>query len=519
MIWKKGIKGKLQKAISVLLLLAVVLLIPSTAYADSTQDFINSETYLRTSYNNDNYVGLSISGNTLTVSGKLQLDGLTGLMVNMGRGVRNTLNVISGQEFSVRVALSHSGQQPISIYTKTSGESSYWGYIWDKIYIEKADGGYRIMPSLVLDQNLSFARAYVDPDNFRDSSKVPDSVKSISKQIVGGETDDYAKVFLLHKWVAENIYYDYDAYRGNMHTFYNSADILANKRSVCEGYANLLRDLILAQGIPCMKASTYSLGVSTNGGSYAVRPDEANVTNSNHAHVEAWVDRHWVVMDPTWDSNNKYENGNYNAKTPNGFYYFDITPEALAFDHKYINRANGKLRMQNGTLVGADTPAAAFSDVSAGMWYADPVAWAVEKNITNGTSTTKFSPGQDCTHAQILTFLYRADRGQGKAEAADMDKAVAWARQKGMIGASFDGSKPCTRVEAVNYIWQALGKESAPISSFTDVPATAAYAKAVSWAVEKGVTNGTNTAQTQFSPDTVCNRGTIVTFLYRAYKN
>lgn len=160
-----------------------------------------------------------------------------------------------------------------------------------------------------------------------------------------------------------------------------------------------------------------------------------------------------------------------------------------------------------------------FFDVPLNAWYADPVGWAVEKNITNGTSTTTFSPDQDCTQAQILTFLYRADRGQGKAEAADMDKAVAWARQKGMIGASFDGSKPCTRAEAVNYIWQAFNKPSAKASSFTDVPANAVYAKAVSWAVEKGVTNGTNTAQTQFSPDTVCNRGTIVTFLYRAYKN
>ena len=130
------------------------------------------------------------------------------------------------------------------------------------------------MPSLVLGQNLSFLQAYVDPDNFRDSSKVPDSVKSLSNQIVGAETDDYAKIFLLHKWVAENIYYDYDAYRGGMDTFYDSADILANRRSVCEGYANLLRDLILAQGIPCMKATIYSLGVSTNGGSFSVRADE-----------------------------------------------------------------------------------------------------------------------------------------------------------------------------------------------------------------------------------------------------
>lgn len=349
-------KSKRQRTISVFLLLAMVLVIPPTAYAGSTQDFTNSETYLRTSYNNDNYVELSISGNTLTVSGKLLLDGLTGLMVKCGDQSRQFFDAANGEVFSAHVSLSHSGPLPVSIYTQVRGENSYWSYIWDKIYIERTSGGYRIMPSPVLDQNLAFAQAYVDPDNYRDSSKVPDSVKSLSNQIVGGETDNYTKIFLLHKWVAENIYYDYDAYRGDMNTFYDSSDILANKRSVCEGYANLLRDLILAQGIPCMKTTTYALGVSANGGSFAIKTDKAAVNDSNHAHVEAWVEGHWVIMDATWDSNNKYENGVYKTDAPNGYYYFDITPEALSLDHKYITRADRKLKMRDNAIIGEDTP-------------------------------------------------------------------------------------------------------------------------------------------------------------------
>lgn len=165
----------------------------------------------------------------------------------------------------------------------------------------------------------------------------------------------------------------------------------------------------------------------------------------------------------------------------------------------------------------AEHNAPAFSDVPAGEWYAAPVDWAVSKDITNGTGNGEFSPGKQCTHAQILTFLYRAARGQGKAEAADMDKAVTWAREKGMIDGSFNGSEPCTRADAVNYIWQALGRQDAPASSFTDVDPNASYAKAVDWAVANGVTNGTNTAQTEFSPDNICTRGHIVTFLHRAY--
>ena len=98
-----------------------------------------------------------------------------------------------------------------------------------------------------------------------------------------------------------------------------------------------------------------------------------------------------------------------------------------------------------------------------------------------------------------------------------MDKAVAWAREKGMIDGSFNGKAYCTRADAVSYIWQALGRENAKSSGFTDVPAGAGYAKAVDWAVANGITNGTNAAQTEFSPNQVCDRGTIVTFLHRAY--
>lgn len=524
-------KSKLQKAVSALLLLAVVFAASPAAYAGSTQDFTNSETYLRTSYNNDNYIELSVSGDSLTVSGKLQLDGLTGIMVRCEEQSREYIDAASGQEFSVRLALSHNGSLPVSIYTQKRGESSYWGYVWDKMYIEKTGEGYRIMPSLVLDQNLSFVRAYVNPDHFRDSSKVPDSVKSLSNQIVGGETDEYTKIFLLHKWVAENIYYDYDAYRNNQSTFYNSADILANKRSVCEGYANLLKDLILAQGIPCMKATTYSLGVSTSGGSFSVRADEANAERSNHAHVEAWVGGRWVIMDATWDSNNKYEDGNYNTEAPTGFYYFDITPEALSFDHKYITRADGQLKMQNGAVIGADTPAIpaessdrVFSDVPAGAYYAVPVEWAVGRDITSGTSAATFSPDSTCTTAQILTFLRRAKRSPEPAGAASaftdiqesdyFYKAALWAKENGLAaGTAFNGDTPCTRYAVVTYLWKLAGQpEPAGGNPFTDVPDGV---QPVVWAVEQGITAGTSA--TEFSPSEVCTRGQIVTFLYRAY--
>ena len=164
-----------------------------------------------------------------------------------------------------------------------------------------------------------------------------------------------------------------------------------------------------------------------------------------------------------------------------------------------------------------------FTDVAAGAYYADAVAWAVEQGITNGATDTTFSPGQDCTQAQILTFLWRA-AGEPEAEgwltvpgvANAYRSAIIWADSMGIIDQSeFDPNKACTRATAVTYIWLAFDSPAAPSSSFTDVDGDAPYARAVDWAVERAVTRGAT--DDTFDPDGVCSRGQIVTFLYRAY--
>lgn len=164
-----------------------------------------------------------------------------------------------------------------------------------------------------------------------------------------------------------------------------------------------------------------------------------------------------------------------------------------------------------------------FDDVRLGVYYDLPVIWAVGNEITKGTSPAAFSPSQTCTQAQILTFLWRAAgeqevEGELSIEVAEAYRgAILWAADQGMIDLDgFDPEKACTRATAVSYIWQAFEGPEAEAADFTDVDAEADYAAAVSWAVENGVTNGTS--ETEFSPDQVCTRGQIVTFLYRAYQ-
>lgn len=203
------------------------------------------------------------------------------------------------------------------------------------------------------------------------------------------------------------------------------------------------------------------------------------------------------------------------------------TPSKLVYGVLVFDDSQGKLVYLDESFYPSEPDpdmVGQFTDVFVTDYYADPVLWAIEKKITTGTTETTFSPGSTCTNAQILTFLWRA---YGCPEAAIENpfsnltgdeyyyEAALWAYEKGMVSAPvFDADASCTRSATVRYLWQAAGKpEPSSLSSFADVPADADYATAVSWAIEQDITNGTS--DTTFSPDQICSRGQIVTFLYR----
>ena len=110
-----------------------------------------------------------------------------------------------------------------------------------------------------------------------------------------------------------------------------------------------------------------------------------------------------------------------------------------------------------------------FTDVHAEDYYYDAVLWAAQNGITGGMSDMLFAPNAACTRAQIVTFLWRA----------------------------------------------AGSPEPKQLSTFGDVSGRHAYyAKAVAWAVENGITEGTS--DTTFAPGTICTRAQGAALLYRA---
>lgn len=181
----------------------------------------------------------------------------------------------------------------------------------------------------------------------------------------------------------------------------------------------------------------------------------------------------------------------------------------------------------------SETPVSSFTDVPASSWYYPAVMWAVENGITSGTGDNTFSPDAVCTRGQVVTLLYRAV-GQREAPTVanpftDVQvsdyyyQTVLWAMENNITGGtsatSFSPDEACTRGQVVTFLWRAAGQPEPNTSSstFADVRDTGAYYyKAVLWAVENGITSGTS--DTSFSPEDTCTRGQIVAFLYRAYK-
>lgn len=173
-----------------------------------------------------------------------------------------------------------------------------------------------------------------------------------------------------------------------------------------------------------------------------------------------------------------------------------------------------------------------FIDVKPGDFFYEPVKWAVNNKITNGTSSTTFSPYKNCNRAEIVTFLWRAAGSPeptstrnpftdvNSVRDASYYKAILWASQKGITAGTnattFSPYQECTRSQIVTFLYRYAGKPSGYYSNpFKDVSSVneASYYNAILWAVGKGITQGTST--TTFSPYASCTRGEAVTFLYR----
>ncbi len=170
-----------------------------------------------------------------------------------------------------------------------------------------------------------------------------------------------------------------------------------------------------------------------------------------------------------------------------------------------------------------------FVDVKPKDYFYDSVLWAANNKITNGIDMMHFAPYHTCSRGEMVTFLWRAVGCPEPASSANpfvdvrgrdfFAKAVLWAYHAGVtngVDAShFSPKDRCTRAQVVTFLYRVKGKPGhSGRNAFADVRPRAYYYDAVLWAADFGVTTGTENGI--FSPNQRCDRGQIVTFLYRS---
>ena len=191
----------------------------------------------------------------------------------------------------------------------------------------------------------------------------------------------------------------------------------------------------------------------------------AAMLNSNL--TKASMKASWDVVDEGLADQNerKYSQVNYYAGT--ALLPWTVKDGVVTFGEN-SGENGGTSGGSSGGSAAPSEPETPFTDIPEGSPYESAILWAVKNGITTGTTATTFSPSAPCTRAQAVTFLWRA---AGSPE---------------------------------------LKSDTMP---FADVAADSVYAKAILWAVEQGITLGTT--ESTFSPNAPCARGQIVTFLYR----
>ena len=169
-----------------------------------------------------------------------------------------------------------------------------------------------------------------------------------------------------------------------------------------------------------------------------------------------------------------------------------------------------------------------FVDVKAGDAFQVPVAWAVGNKVTAGMDATHFAPAQTVTRAQAMTFFWAAQHKPKfkKASTQFVDvkktdwfyKSVMWAVEQGVTAGTdathFSPNKTCNRGEILAFLYASLKKPKVKISNpYKDV-SNQWYKKAALWAYANGIEKG---EKGKFNASTPCTRASTVTYLYRFF--
>lgn len=247
----------------------------------------------------------------------------------------------SSYEFyeTLKIPETDSDTLTVNIYTGSHPYGNFTSWVYNYAYISKnVYGAWEIARSPVHEHNVSM---YEKDKSLSDALKSTLSIqseyanmKSIAAQLTEGCATDYERAAAIHDWVASYLYYDVDSIASGDTAPYSAAEVVNGRRAVCLGYATLYATLCRSIGIPCSVVSGYALGVAS--GATKWTDDNIGTDEQNHAWNEVYIDGRWIIVDTTWDSQNKYENGEFIDGGEISHLYFDANLEFFSSNHKIL---------------------------------------------------------------------------------------------------------------------------------------------------------------------------------------
>ena len=226
----------------------------------------------------------------------------------------------------------------VDVYTGPEPYGNFLSWVYGYVTIENFYGTWQIQSSPVHDNNvMMYERDKSISDALESTLSIQSeysNMKSIAEQVSAGYLTDYDRAAAIHDWVCSYLYYDNDALNSDETAPYAAATVVNSRRAVCLGYATLYATLCRSIGIPCNVVSGYALGVGSGDDHWT--NENLNTDEQNHAWNEVYADGRWVIVDTTWDSQNKYENGEFIDGENVSRLYFDANLDFFSANHKIL---------------------------------------------------------------------------------------------------------------------------------------------------------------------------------------
>ncbi|MGN0579086.1 MAG: transglutaminase domain-containing protein [Ruminiclostridium sp.] len=291
---------------------------------------------LLTSHNESYYAVIETNGDKISVRGKYAEDGIRKIYLSSTELSGYSINVGKDGSFEAELTAKKgvfSDSSDNIVFSFNSGASFN--------FLVQYDGGWyfpynglsetnREIFDNIYDAPPEAAALYLTTDPTPEKvAATQEQLRTLSDKITEGIENDYEKARAIAEYVAETIYYDFDA-RNSSVTDETVAlsNVLKLSRTVCSGFANLYCALMQAQGIDCVAVKGSVIGGD-------VTFETLSTGRENHEWTAFWYgeENRWVWVDSCWNGTGSYKNGEYIKKTSHEK-YFDVSDDALALNHR-----------------------------------------------------------------------------------------------------------------------------------------------------------------------------------------